>query len=76
MEELLRTNDVVALGRMCGLLDQADILNFVADSHVSAIEGSIGAFPRRLMVAKDALGAARTLLTEAGLAEYLPGPRS
>lgn len=73
MEELLRTNDVVALGYMTGLLDQAGILNMVADSQVSAIEGSIGAFPRRLMVAGDALAMARALLTEAGMAEYLPG---
>lgn len=72
MEELLRTNDIVALGYMSGLLDQAGILNMVADSQVSAIEGSIGAFPRRLMVAGDALAEARTLLAEAGMAEYLP----
>ncbi|MFD2678731.1 DUF2007 domain-containing protein [Camelimonas lactis] len=72
MEELLRTNDVVALGYMSGLLDQAGILNMVADNQVSAIEGSIGAFPRRLMVAGDALAAARALLADAGMGEYLP----
>lgn len=72
MEELLRTNDIVALGYMTGLLDQADILYMVADENISVLEGSIGAFPRRLMVAGDAVDAARTLLSEAGMAEYLP----
>lgn len=72
MDELLRTNDVVALGLMVSLLEQTGIIHFVADAHVSAIEGSIGAFPRRLLVASDSLGEARTLMQDAGLAEFLP----
>lgn len=72
MEELLRTNDVVALGLMSSLLEQTDIIHLVADAHVSAIEGSIGAFPRRVLVARDRLEEARTLMQDAGLAEYLP----
>lgn len=72
MEELLRTNDVVALGLMCGLLDQAGLLHMIADHHVSVLEGSIGAIPRRLMVAGDSVDEARTLLRDAGLGEYLP----
>lgn len=72
MDELLRTNDTVALGLMCGLLEQTGIVHFVADAHISALEGAIGAFPRRILVASDALAEARTLMRDAGLAEYLP----
>ncbi|MFC0283833.1 DUF2007 domain-containing protein [Camelimonas abortus] len=72
MNELLRTNDIVALGLMCGLLDQAGVPNMVADFHASAVEGSIGAVPRRLMVAAGMLDYARAVLADAGLAEYLP----
>jgi hypothetical protein len=38
---------------------------------MSIIEGSLGVLPRRLLVAEEDLGAARRLLTEAGLAHEL-----
>ena len=51
MKELLRTNDVVRLSWAQALLRDAGIDCLVLDHHTSLVEGSIGAIPRRLMVA-------------------------
>ncbi|MBV9522274.1 MAG: DUF2007 domain-containing protein [Alphaproteobacteria bacterium] len=51
MKELLRTNDAVRLSWLQAILAEAGIACLVLDSHTSIIEGSIGAIPRRLMVA-------------------------
>lgn len=75
MSELLRSNDPVLLGYVEVLLRQAGIGCLIADQHISVIEGSIGAFPRRLMVDGDDLEAGRRILAEAGLAEWLYEPR-
>ncbi len=75
MIEILRTNDPVLISAVEALLAGAGIASFVADSHVSAIEGSIGAFPRRLLVPQDEAAQARRLLTDAGLAGELREPR-
>ena len=72
MAELLRTNDPVLLSFVENLLGQAGIGHFVADRHVSLMEGSIGAFPRRVLVADEDLTAARQLLIDADLARELP----
>ncbi len=72
---LLRTNDIVLISVVESLLEEAGIGCFVADQYVSAIEGSIGAFPRRVMVSADREAQARRLLTEAGLGHEL-GPAS
>jgi hypothetical protein len=45
----------------------------VVDQNISVLEGSIGAFPRRILVGADELDAARRLLTDAGLAHELRG---
>ncbi len=71
MVELIRTNDIVLIGFVQCLLEQAEIPVLVADGHVSAIEGSIGAFPRRLLVPSDYGLQARRLVREAGLAAEL-----
>jgi rRNA pseudouridine-1189 N-methylase Emg1 (Nep1/Mra1 family) len=71
MRELLRTNDAVLLSFAESVLRQANIASTLADQHISVIEGSIGAFPRRLLVASDDWDAARTALTEAGLETWL-----
>ena len=52
MKELLRTNDPVRLSWAQALLADAGIDSLVLDQHTSIIEGSIGAIPRRLMVAE------------------------
>jgi hypothetical protein len=74
MQEIVRTNDLVTLGFLQSLLENANIPFLVADSHISALEGMIGAFPRRLMVPREHAAQARRLIGEAGLAaELRPG---
>ncbi|MEM7007470.1 MAG: DUF2007 domain-containing protein [Pseudomonadota bacterium] len=64
MEEVLRTTDPVKLSYACHLLDEDGIHYFVADQYMSAIEGGIGAFPRRLTVPSDMAERARWILRE------------
>lgn len=71
MIEILRTNDLVALSLAEALLEGAGIDCFVADRHMSALEGSIGAFQRRLLVDRDVELKARRTLVEGGLGTYL-----
>ncbi len=52
MKELLGTNDVVRLSWAQAQLKEAGIDSLVLDHHTSLVEGSIGAIPRRLMVAE------------------------
>ena len=67
MVEIVRTNDLVLIGFLQSLLENANIPVFVADAHISALEGMIGAFPRRIMVPEDLAAQARRLIAEAGL---------
>jgi hypothetical protein len=71
MKEVLRTNDLVLLSYATHVLAEAGIEALVFDAHMSAVEGSIGAFPRRLMVVDEDWTAARRRLGEAGLQEWL-----
>ncbi len=64
MEEVFRTNDLVKLSYVEHLLGEAGIGYFVADQHISAVEGNIGAFPRRVMVREDEASRARYELRE------------
>lgn len=66
MHELLRTNDLILLGAIEALLASASIDTMVADQHISALEGMIGAFPRRLLVREQDSRRARALLRDAG----------
>ncbi len=63
---LLTSNDPVRLSFLTALLADAGVTAVVLDAHASAIEGSIGAIPRRLMVAADDEWLARKVLREAG----------
>ncbi|MDQ0503408.1 putative signal transducing protein [Xanthobacter agilis] len=74
MRELLRTNDLVLLGAVTALLDAAGIGHLVADAHISALEGSIGILPRRLLVVDDEAPRAWRLLAEAGFSDALHDP--
>jgi hypothetical protein len=60
------SNDLVRLSFLGALLRDAGIASLLLDGHVSAVEGSIGAIPRRLAVADDDETAARRVLREAG----------
>jgi hypothetical protein len=53
MMEVLVTNDPVQLSWARTLLEEAGIACLVFDENASAVEGSIGAIPRRLMVADE-----------------------
>ena len=70
MRELLRTTDVVRLSWLTALLTDAGLESVVLDNHMSVLEGSVIAIPRRLMVDSDDYLQARRVLTEAG--ESLP----
>jgi hypothetical protein len=70
MKELLRSNDTVRLGWLTVFLADAGIESAVLDTHTSVLEGSIGAIPRRLVVADDDYAKARRMLQGAG--ESLP----
>ena len=43
----------------------------VVDQNMSVLEGSIGVFPRRILVDDDEFAAARKLLAEAGYGDEL-----
>ena len=66
MKELLRTNDVVRLSFLQSLLRDSGIESLVLDHHTSLVEGSIGAIPRRLMVAQQDYPLACSVLAAAG----------
>ena len=66
MHVVLITNDLVRLSFLTCLLRDAGIETVVLDGAVSAVEGSIGAIPRRLAVAEDDRAQAMRVLTEAG----------
>lgn len=67
MVELTRTNDPVLLSFVQSLLGDEGIVTAVADTNFSVMEGSIGAFPRRLLVDADRADDARALVAEAEL---------
>jgi hypothetical protein len=69
--ELVRTNDLVLISLIESLLTQEGVRHFVADQHMSAVEGSLGFLPRRIMVDAAQCVRARRLLREAGLAAEL-----
>jgi len=64
MEEVFRTTDPVKLSFACHLLDEAGIDYFVADQFMSALEGGIGAFPRRITVPRELAARAKRTLIE------------
>ena len=70
MKELLRSNDTVRLGWLTAFLADAGIESAIFDTHTSILEGSVGAIPRRLVVADDDYPKARRMLQDAG--ESLP----
>ena len=71
MRELMRTNDAVLITAVEALLKSADIRHIVVDQNMSVLEGSIGIFPRRIMVEQDEIETARRLLEDAGFGNEL-----
>ena len=73
MRAVLLTTDPVLLGFARVVLTDSGIEAVLADQYTSAIEGSVGIFPRRLLVPADAWHRARRALENAGLtAELVP----
>jgi hypothetical protein len=69
MQVVAKSTDPVRISFLAAVLRDAGLESVVLDAHISAIEGSIGAFPRRLAVADRDAARARRVLAEAGLAE-------
>jgi len=59
------------IGMGATLLNGARIKHIVVDQNMSVLEGSIGVFPRRILVGEDQLTMARRLLADAGLGHEL-----
>ncbi len=66
MQVVARSTDPVRIGFLAALLRDAGIESVVLDAHISAVEGGIGAFPRRLAVRGEDAARARRVLDEAG----------
>lgn len=71
MVELVRTNDIVLLSVIEGLLTEAGIPHHVADRGMSMLEGSILAIQQRVLVPDEQEAEARALLVDAELGEWL-----
>ena len=55
MREVLRSNDPVLINFVVVLLRDGGLSPLLVDEHTSAIEGSIGVLPRRILVSPDEL---------------------
>lgn len=73
MKLLLRTTDPTTIAFARALLQGEDIDCFELDVNMSVLEGGIGVFPRRLMVADQDYHPARRALTDNGI-EVDDGP--
>lgn len=71
MRELLVTNDPVLLGYVEVLLADQGMRAVVFDDHISLMEGSIGAFPRRLLVEGVHWARAIRVMQDAGLGAWV-----
>jgi hypothetical protein len=71
LRELVRTNDAVLISAIEALLKGARIVHMIVDQNMSVLEGSIGIFPRRILVDEDEFSVARRLLADAGFADEL-----
>jgi len=65
MREVLRTNDIVRLSFLRAVLAEAGIEAIVLDEHMSVLEGSAAAIPRRVMVCAADERAALALIAAA-----------
>lgn len=65
MRPILKTNDQVLLSFAKSQLAQGGVESIVFDENASAMDGSLGILPRRLMVADDDFERARALLQAA-----------
>ena len=71
MREIMRTNNPALISFVESLLKEIDVRYMVADRHISIVEGSIGAIPRRILVDAEDEARARRFLIAADLASEL-----
>ena len=67
MKQLLRTTDIASIAFAKALLDGEGIDCFELDVNMSVLEGGIGIFPRRIMVADEDYQDAVKTLTDNGI---------
>ncbi|MBV1706103.1 MAG: DUF2007 domain-containing protein [Hyphomicrobiales bacterium] len=67
MIELMRTNDMVLISLIEALFAESSIGYFIADAHMSMLEGSTGFMARRIMVAREDAAQARRILRDAAI---------
>lgn len=72
MRQIYTSNNPVELAWLEVVLNDAGISALIMDQHMSIVEGSIGAIPRRIMVPDEDEVAARRLVKQA-LAENAEG---
>lgn len=68
MQTVTLTNDPVRLSFLRAVLQDAGIACWVLDEFASSMDGSIGAIPRRLVVADEDAARARRVLADSHLA--------
>ncbi len=71
MRELVRSNDQVLINFLVVLLRDAGLSPDLVDQHVSAVEGSIGVLPRRILVPDEELSRARRILEDSDLGQWI-----
>ncbi len=74
MRDLVTTNDPVLLSYLLVLLQDAGIDAEVFDGNMSIVQGTLGAVTKRLAVPEDRWDAARRLLIEADLGQWMVRP--
>ncbi len=72
MKEILRTNQALDITYATAMLKAEGIACFVLGENMAVLEGSIGVFPRRLMVADEDAFLARNVLKDIGIDSGLP----
>lgn len=65
MFELVRTNDAVLISWLKANLEGAGVEVLVLDEHMSGMDGSVLAIPRRIMVNDAQQAVAKAILAEA-----------
>ena len=71
MKLIVRATDPVLISFVEALFREAGIALHVADANISIMEGSIGAFPRRVLVRDEDWARAAQLLEEADLGQWI-----
>ncbi len=75
MKEILRTTEALDVTFATALLKGEGIRCFVLGENMAVLEGSIGVFPRRLMVAEGDAFVAAAVLRDNGIDNGLPDDR-